>query len=172
MSNLDPDCSGFIDHGRLLLSSRSTSQSLYITNLPREQFRPDGIGLLYRARWEVELLFRELKSQYELTSFKTGKAHIVQIQILAALLTLVVSRAILRTICDHADQTVLSVPEERWAATFRSAVQLILHELAAVYSYPSPDLGTFLAQEALNQPASRQTLIREVSDALPGGLTA
>ncbi|MFC7142915.1 IS4 family transposase [Halosimplex aquaticum] len=145
---------------------------LYITNLPREQFRPDEIGFLYRARWEVELLFRELKSQYELTSFETGKAHIVRIQILAALLTLVVSRAILRTICDHADHPVAGVPKERWAATFRSAAQLILHELAAVYSYPPPDLEAFLTQEALNQPASRQTLIGEVSNALSGGLTA
>ncbi|QSG10401.1 IS4 transposase [Halapricum desulfuricans] len=64
------------------------------------------------------------------------------------------------------------MPKERWAATFRSAAQLILHELAAVYSYPPPDLEAFLTQEALNQPPSRQTLIGEVSDALSGGLSA
>jgi hypothetical protein len=67
---------------------------------------------------------------------------------------------------------VAGVPEERWAADRRVAAQLILHRLAAGYSYPLPDLGTFLIQEALNQLPSRQTLIEEVNDALSGSLTA
>ena len=31
---------------------------LYITNLPHDQFSPDEVSTLYRARWVVELLFR------------------------------------------------------------------------------------------------------------------
>ena len=60
---------------------------LYITNLPAEEFTAEEIATLYRARWEVELLFRELKSRYSLGRFETQKAHIVRIQVLAALLT-------------------------------------------------------------------------------------
>ena len=74
---------------------------LYITNLPHEKFSPDEISTLYRARWVVELLFRELKSRYSLDEFETEKAHIVKIQVVAALLTLVVSRAILRGFCSY-----------------------------------------------------------------------
>ena len=56
---------------------------------------PREIAALYRARWEVELLFRELKSQYSLEKIDTGKEHIMKIQIVAALLTTSVSRAIM-----------------------------------------------------------------------------
>jgi len=69
---------------------------LYITNLPSSEFSPKQVATLYRARWVVELLFRELKSEYGLGRSRTEKEHIVRIQVTAALLTLVVSRAILR----------------------------------------------------------------------------
>jgi IS4 transposase len=79
------------------------------------------------------LLFRKLKSRYALTRFETEKAAIVCIQILLALLTLVVIRAILWVLCDHAEEqgNEYGSPTERWAATFRSAVPLILLEIAA-----------------------------------------
>jgi len=73
-----------------------------MTNLPRESFSASQIETLYRARWMVELLFRKLKSQYGLEQFDTSKEHIVKIQITAALLTLVVNRAILRVLVDRA----------------------------------------------------------------------
>jgi hypothetical protein len=121
----------------------------------------------------VELLFRELKSQYALGSFETGKEEIVRIQVLAALLTLVVSRAILRALCDRAAEAEDSriILTERWAATFRSAAQLLLLELAGFYGYPPPDLGEFLYQEAI-QPASRDCLVIDVNNGLSGGSPA
>jgi len=146
---------------------------LYITNLPRAEFKPEEIGLLYRARWEVELLFRELKSQYALATFETGKEEIVRIQVLAALLTLVVSRAILRAMCDRAAEAEAEhvIPTERWAATFRSAAQLLLAVLAQSYGYPPPDLGEFLYQEAV-QPASQESLLVRVSNGVSDGVPA
>jgi len=39
---------------------------LYVTNLPREEFLPAGLATIYRCRWKVELLLRELKTQYSL----------------------------------------------------------------------------------------------------------
>ena len=94
----------------------------------------------------VELVFRELKSRYSLGEFETGKAEIVEIQVLAALLTLVVSRALLRALVEHAeDQNEEAVfPAERWAATIRSLAQLLLQEIAAGYGYPPPNLGELL----------------------------
>jgi len=41
---------------------------LYMTNLARKEFFPADLAEIYRCRWEVELLFRELKTQYEWTS--------------------------------------------------------------------------------------------------------
>ena len=147
---------------------------LYITNLPRDRFEPEKISTLYRARWVVELLFRELKSRYSLGEFETEKAHIVEIQVLAALLTLVVSRAILRAFVEHAEDhdEECVFPTERWAATFRSLAQLILMEIAAGYGYPPPNLGTLLYREAKQPAPSRLTLLEEVNTELYGGSTA
>ncbi|ELY93704.1 transposase (ISH5) [Natrialba taiwanensis DSM 12281] len=37
---------------------------LYLTNLDRDDYRAPDIAQLYRARWEIELLFKELKSRF------------------------------------------------------------------------------------------------------------
>ena len=119
----------------------------YITNLPREEILPRDIATLYRCRWEVELLFRELKSRYELDEFDTTKKHVVEILVYAALLTLLVSRELLDLVSEHAaDEAVF--PSERWAATFRSHAQLILHELSQHLGYSPPPLIDRMAEDA------------------------
>ena len=143
---------------------------LYITNLPRGQFSPEDVATLYRARWVVELLFRELKSQYGLGRFQTEKEHIVRIQVTAALLTLVVSRAILRLFVDHAEELGddCEFPTERWATTFRSYAQQVLSEIVLSFDY-EPDLPNTWYQEARQPAPSRQTLLEEVNAALYAG---
>jgi putative transposase len=120
---------------------------LYMTNLARNDFLPSDVETLYRCRWAVELLFRELKTQYELDEFDTTKKHIVEILIYAALLTLLVSRALLDLVTDHADDEAV-FPPERWAATFRSHAQLILQELSQHLGYSPPPLLDRMAADA------------------------
>jgi IS4 transposase len=109
----------FIDNSYYGKHYADDGYRLYITNLPSGEFSPKQVATLYRARWVVELLFRELKSKYGLGRYQTEKEHIVRIQVTAALLTLVVSRAILRLFMNHAheqgDDCVF--PTERWATT-------------------------------------------------------
>ena len=119
---------------------------LYITNL-RKEFDPAELATIYRCRWEVELLFRELKTQYELDEFDTTKKHIVEILLYAALLSLVVSRDLLGLVREHADDEVV-FPRERWAATFRSHAQLILRELREYLAYSPPPLLQRLIKDA------------------------
>ena len=147
-----------------VLVADTDNYHLYLTNLPRGKFSPSQIAILYRARWEVELLFRELKSRYALEKFNTSKEHIVKIQITAALLTLVVSRAILRILVDHAEERGedASFPTERWATTFRSYAQLILMELADLYGFPPSNIPELLYQEAKQPSPGRNTLLEEV----------
>ena len=120
---------------------------LYITNLPREEFSPEDISTLYRCRWEVELLFRELKTQYELDEFNTSKSHVVEILLYAALLSLLVSRDLLDLLTVVADDEIV-FPPERWAATFRSHAQLLLHELGEYLGYSPPPLLERLIEDA------------------------
>jgi hypothetical protein len=137
---------------------------LYITNLPREEFSPEQIATLYRARWDVELLFRELKFRYGIEKFDTSKAYIVKIQTTAALLTTSVSRAILQVFVDHGEERGedATFPTERWATMFRSYAQLILIGLADLYGFPPPNIPELLYQEAKQPPPGRTTLLEEV----------
>ena len=134
---------------------------LYITNLPREEFLPSDLGTIYRCRWEVELLFRELKTQYELDEFDTTKKHVVEILLYAALLSLLVSRELLDLVTEQADDEIV-FPPERWAATFRSHAQLILHELGEYLGYSPPPLLDRLIEDAQKihqqRPVLQETL--------------
>jgi putative transposase len=62
------------------------------------------------------LLFRELKTQYELDEFDTADPAVVEILVYAALLSLLVSRDLLGLVTEVADDEIV-FPPERWAAT-------------------------------------------------------
>jgi len=135
---------------------------LYITNLPREEFLPEDLATIYRCRWEAELLFRELQTQYELDEFDTGKKYIVEILLYAALLSLLVSRALLDLVTEHAEDDIV-FPPERWAATFRSHAQLILHRLGEFLGYSPPPLLERLIDDAQKIHQERQILQEELA---------
>jgi putative transposase len=120
---------------------------LYMTNLARKEFFPADLAEIYRCRWEVELLFRELKTQYNLDEFDTSDEHVVKILLYAALLSLLVSRDLLDLVTEQADDELV-FPTERWAATFRSHAQLILHELGEFLGYSPPPLLDRLIEDA------------------------
>lgn len=65
---------------------------VYLTNLPQDVLSAEDVAALYRVRWEVELVFKELKSQYALDKVKTTNPNIVFGLIYTAILTLIVSR--------------------------------------------------------------------------------
>jgi putative transposase len=120
---------------------------LYITNLSREAFLPANIATLYRCRWKVELLFRELKTLYELDEFDTSNPAVVEILLYAAILTLLVNRELLDLVIEYADEEAV-FPPERWAATFRSHAQRILKRLSDYLGYSPPPLLERMAADA------------------------
>ena len=136
---------------------------LYVTNLP-EEFTAKQVAALYGVRWEVEVLFRELKSLYGLDEINTSDPVIVELLVIAALLTLTVSRALLGVLQEMHPETTF--PRERWAATFRSLAQLILEELAQSLGHPPPNLTELLFRNARQPEKSRLTLTERVTEAL------
>ncbi|MFC4986872.1 transposase, partial [Saliphagus infecundisoli] len=52
------------------------------------------IAQLYRARWEVELLFKELKSRFRLDEINTTDPYIIETLIIMAAISLMISRVI------------------------------------------------------------------------------
>ena len=64
---------------------------LYLTNVGPEVLSAEEVARLYSMRWEIEMVFEELKSHYALDEFRAN-AQVVEALIWSALLTLAVSR--------------------------------------------------------------------------------
>ncbi|WP_338860325.1 IS4 family transposase [Xenorhabdus griffiniae] len=69
---------------------------IWLTNLPPEEFTANNIMDIYRCRWQVELLFKELKSHTNWQGFTPRKASLVTGLIWSSLLALLVRRTMAR----------------------------------------------------------------------------
>jgi hypothetical protein len=88
-----------IYRGRLVVfyaeGKRNKKTYVYLhTNLAREPFSSQDVGVLYRLRWQIELLFKEWKSHANLHKFDTAKAPIAEGLIWASLLAATLKRAL------------------------------------------------------------------------------
>lgn len=142
------------------LRNESTGKyHLYITNVPREQLSPGDIGRVYAAHWEVELLFKELKSGYKLDELPSSKRHVVEALVYVAILTLTVSRLLLFTMRRRLQLSKRRTPERRWAAVFKTSA----HQLLVLLLDARPQrqrwrqITGFLAHELVD-PNRRRTL--------------
>ena len=64
----------------------------YLTQLDRESFGPTDISEAYRLRWQIELLFRELKQVGRLSHVPTGKKPTALCLIFASLIVHLITR--------------------------------------------------------------------------------
>jgi IS4 transposase len=135
----------------------------YLTNLPPDLVPAEDIGKLYGARWSIELLFREMKSCYQLESIPSRKRHVVEIFLYASVLTVLVSRALLAAVQRWGRLDSSRTPLERWARLFVSAGPSLL----AVILDPAPmarlrerRLLVFLIAEATDPNVTRISLLQ------------
>jgi putative transposase len=98
-----------------------------------------------------------LKTQYEPDELDTTNPDVVEILLYAALLSLLMSRDLLDLLTEQADDDIV-FPPERWAATFWSHAQLILHEIGDFLGYSPPPLLDQLIGDAHKIYQQRQTL--------------
>jgi hypothetical protein len=69
-------------------------QHPYLTSLSRALWRPAAVRELYRLRWQIELVFKELKQHLNLTALPSKDQHAVQVFAWASLIALAVSRTV------------------------------------------------------------------------------
>lgn len=110
----------------------------YITNAPPEMLPAKLCSAIYASRWEIELLFKELKSQYRIEEFASKSGPVNLSLICAALLTLIVSRRLHQAIAATCRRR--AVPHDRWSRLFSS----IAHDLLRICSRKN---GGTLARE-------------------------
>ncbi|HLM90798.1 MAG TPA: IS4 family transposase [Thermoplasmata archaeon] len=129
---------------------------LYLTNVGPEVLSAEEVARLYAMRWEIELVFKELKSHYALDQFRTTNAQVVEALIWSALLTLVVSRRLHTLVRRRAPEEIRSrYTQLRFAVNFRRGARHLLS--AMLY-----DLG--LSKERGNRFALNMYLVEASLD--------
>jgi putative transposase len=84
---------------------------------------------------------------------------VAKILLYAALLSLLVNREPSDLVTEEADSKIVFTPE-RWAATFRSHAQLILHKLGEYFGYSPSSLLERLIEDAQKVHQQRPILLR------------
>ena len=149
----------------------------YLTSIPVESLAAEDVAATYRARWEIELVFKELKSGYRLDDIDSQKKEVVESLIYAAVLTLLASRTLLRSIAARAGALRDRITPGRWWKVFseyahelqllvirppresprlRNLITTIEHELIDPHTTRKPLLSVTLGR---SETASRQRVI-------------
>jgi len=104
---------------------------VYVTDVPPELLSAEDVVKTYKVRWEIEILFRQLKGDFRIDQFPTSKKNAVEALIYAATITLVVSRTFLLLLRRRYGALADRIPHERWAAVFAALSSFILEQLLA-----------------------------------------
>ncbi len=110
-------------------NSESGEYHTYLTNIRVDVLSAEDIALLYRARWEIELIFKELKSYYRMDLIPSENPNIVKCLIWVAILTLMCSRRILRLIRNANPEKANRYTHLRWAKVFTQQADRLLFEV-------------------------------------------
>ena len=144
---------------------QSTEYRFYLTNIDPDSLDAPSVAQTSAARWQIELIFKELKSHYRLDELPTSKAHIVETLLLGAVITLLVSRRLLQAVRERLTRTAYKMPEQRWAALFAGAATTILDIVvlpARGSRVIARRLESMLLHEAPDPNRSRRLLIERV----------
>jgi len=140
---------------------------LYVTNIPSDRLAAEEVARVYACRWQIELLFKEMKSYYRLGDIPSRKPHIVEALLYATLTTLVVSRRLLQAVREALRQRQRIVPEGRWAAIFTTVSTAILELVLApahLARAAAKRIEGMLLHEAIDPNLSRQLLLARVEN--------
>jgi putative transposase len=141
-----------------LRNQETKKYHLYITNVPEDRLSAEDIGKTYAVRWEIEILFRQLKSQFRLEEMPSANKDAVHALLYATLLTLAVSRAFLDALRKRCPTMAGRMPAERWSVVFATLAQSLLALILASRrrgKRRERDLITVMLQEAIDPNRAR-----------------
>lgn len=112
-----------------ILNNETEEYHVYITNIPIEKLSAEDVATLYSARWEIEMLFKELKSYYSMDKIPSKNPCIVEGLIWVAILTLMCSRRIHNFIKNVNPENAYRYTQLRWAKIFGENAYRLLKEV-------------------------------------------
>lgn len=147
--------------------ARTGRYHLYVTNIAPERLSAEEVARVYSCRWQIELLFKEMKSHYGMEGLPSRKGPIVETLLYATVVTLVVSRRLLRAVREALRSLGRLIPEGRWAAIFATVALEILNLLLAPLRAARDRarwLEAMLLHEAVDPNLSRHLLLARVEN--------
>ena len=147
--------------------SEERTYHCYLTSIPAEVLSAKEVASTYRARWEIELVFKELKSGYRLADVESRKKELVESLIYAAVLTLLASRRLLQSIASRLGELRDRVTPGRWWTVFSEYAQELQRLMIRPPREAPPlrDLITTIEHELIDPHTKRQTLLAAVLSA-------
>jgi IS4 transposase len=92
---------------------------IYLTDISPDVLTSEDVAKLYGARWDIELVFKELKSRYDLDVVNTTKPHIIEAYIWISILTLLISRRIYNIVRKYnPKEKLVRYTQLRWSTIF------------------------------------------------------
>jgi IS4 transposase len=132
----------------------------YVTNVPTRMLKAKHFSAVYAARWEVELLFRELKGPYRLGHMPSANRHVTETLIYATLLTLLLSRQLYRALRARWRLDPRRMPFDRWAVLLAAVADDLLALVLKRHDrdWRASRIERFLRREATDPNAARTPL--------------
>jgi len=137
---------------------------LYITNLSQDLLEPQELARLYGARWEIEILFKELKSKYALDVVPTTNPQVIEAFIWIAILTLLISRRIYTMIRRlNPKANMVRFTQLRWSKIYSESASSILNAVLQFLGLDTSLITSFKISmsEALDPHVNRRHFTEE-----------
>jgi len=133
----------------------------YITNIPTDRLDAEDIAVLYSARWEIELIFKELKSRYGIDILPFSNPHIIEALLWVGILTLIISRRVYLLVFSANLENAPRYTHLKWATIFAEKAHRLLDAILD-YSGIDPDLMELFdvyQSQALDPNVNRKRLM-------------
>lgn len=137
---------------------------VYLTNLPADQLPAEDVQAVYALRWQVELLFKALKTHGRLEQLPSSNQAIVEAWVWASVLAAAASQALYRLIRASVPQERF-MPLLRWAAVFSRTVTDLLRLLLHPNTSEADRLMSLLVREAMDPNVNRKKRAINLSSA-------
>jgi len=112
-----------------VLNEETGDYHVYMTNIPVERMSAEDIASLYGARWEIEMVFKELKSYYRMDQINSKNTDIIKSLVWVSILTLMCSRRVLQLIRNVNPEKANRYTHLRWAKVFGENAHQLLKEV-------------------------------------------
>ncbi len=140
----------------------------YLANFGAGVLSAEEVAELYGCRWEIELMLKELKSQYALDRVDTTNRSVAEALFWASLLTLVASRRLHSAVRERIPEPLRArYPPMRLGIAFRGQsgriLETLLDRLHRKHVDPEPllELARALIARAMDPNAGRERLRAE-----------